>query len=131
MPQVSLDASVKTVMVNGHKLPPGLLLELKSTHPEYDADLQAITEQVNRFFVDLARTTKLGAKALAKAGPYGHVTIATSPEGLYLTFCSRLGLERAASADARLKATLAVHPVIAKHDPVTPAGLAGGVPTRG
>ncbi|MBI2078339.1 MAG: hypothetical protein HYT80_08245 [Euryarchaeota archaeon] len=130
MPQVSLDADVTTVTVNGHKLPPGLLLELKATHPEYDADLLAITQEVNRHFVDLARSMALAQKALAKAGPYGHVTIATSREGLYLAFCSRLGLDRAATADARLQATLAIHPVIAKRDPLTPAGLSGGVPTR-
>jgi hypothetical protein len=71
-------------------LPPGILLEVTSG-PDYDADLLAITQEVNKKYIEQVKKYQLWQKAAAM-GPGVHVAIVTGPEGLHLAYCQRLPL---------------------------------------
>lgn len=70
---------------------PGLFRPLREQHPDYDADLQELTKELNRVFTKWALKADLKGKAKKwTKDDSGHVAAVGTPYGLHIAYCRRI-----------------------------------------
>lgn len=80
-----------------------LFLELPPEHPDYNADLQKLARDTNKFFQDRAKgLLKRFAKSVPKAKGGIHMAAIGSRDGLYLAYATRVSSEELIRTGARV-----------------------------